>query len=106
MVKWRARSPGYARAARVTAVMISSAPYTQTAKACKHCGATDLHWGFHYGYFWRCGECGGTANMPTVCSSCGTKGRHGKGVRIRKKGKHFFRECDTCETSEIVWIEE
>ena len=83
------------------------APGGHTAKAaCKHCGATYRHWGFHYGYFWRCGECGETANMPTVCSSCGTKGRSGKGVRIRKKGKHFFRECDTCGTSEIVWINE
>ena len=74
--------------------------------ACKNCGATDLHGSFHYGYYWRCGVCDETTNMPTVCSSCGAKGRHGKGVRIRKKGKYYFRDCDTCGTSETIWIEE
>lgn len=72
---------------------------------CSHCGATDLRAGFHYGYYWRCGECDGTMNMPTVCSSCGTKGHRGKGVRIRKNGKHYFRDCETCGNSETIWIE-
>ena len=76
-----------------------------TRVACKHCGATDLHVGFHYGYYWRCGECGGTMNMPTVCSSRGTKGRRGKGVRVRKDGKYYFRNCETCGRSETIWIE-
>ncbi len=76
-----------------------------TRAACKHCGATDLHAGFNYGYYWRCGECGGTMNMPTVCSSCGTKGRRGKGVRVRKDGKYYFRDCETCGHSETIWIE-
>ena len=82
------------------------APSGLEAKAaCKHCGATDLQAGFHYGYFWQCGVCDGTTNIPTECASCGTKGRRGKGVRIRKKGKSYFRDCETCGTSEIIWIE-
>ena len=76
-----------------------------TRAACKHCGGTDLHVGFHYGYYWRCGECGGTMNMSTECSSCGTKGRRGKGVRVRKDGKYCFRDCETCGYSETIWIE-
>ena len=74
--------------------------------ACKRCGATDLHASFYYGYYWRCGACDGTTNMPTVCSSCGAKGQSGKGVRIRKKGKDYFRDCEACGTSEIIWNEE
>lgn len=81
--------------------MVLGAPAAEAA--CKHCGATDLHASFHYGYFWRCGACDGTTNMPTVCSSCGAKGQRGKGVRIRKKGKDYFRDCETCGTSEIIW---
>ena len=82
-------------------------PGGHTAKAaCKHCGATDLHASFHYGYYWRCGRCDGTTNMPTVCSSCGAEGRRGKGVRIRKKRKDYFRDCEACGTSEIIWNEE
>ena len=74
--------------------------------ACKHCGAEDLHVaGFYYGYYWRCGVCDGTTNMPTVCSSCGAKGRRGKVVRIRKEGRKYFRDCESCEASEIAWIE-
>ncbi|MDE0458636.1 MAG: nuclease-related domain-containing protein [Chromatiales bacterium] len=72
---------------------------------CKHCGATDLRASFHYGYYWRCGACGKTMNMPTVCSSCGTVGRRGKGVRIRKEGPGYFRECEKCGLSEPVWSE-
>ena len=76
-----------------------------TRVACKHCGSTDLHAGFHFGYYWRCGKCGETMNMPTVCSSCGAKGRRGKGVRVRKDGKHYFRSCGTCGYSETIWTE-
>lgn len=73
---------------------------------CKHCGGTDLHARYYHGYYWRCGDCNGTMNMPTVCPSCGATGRGGKGVRIRKKGKDYFRVCETCETSEVIWNEE
>ena len=78
-------------------------PYTQRTGPPR---SPHLHAGFHYGYYWRCGVCDGTTNMPTVCSSCGTKGRRGKGVRIRKKGTYYFRDCETCGISETIWIEE
>ena len=79
---------------------------TQTnGAACRHCGATDLHAGFHYPDYWRCGVCGEATNMPTVCSSCGAEGRRGEGVRIRREGKEYFRDCESCRASEIVWIE-
>ena len=80
-------------------------PGTVGETVCNHCGATDLRASFHFGYYWRCGPCGETMNMPTVCSSCGLKGRRGKGVRIRKEGPRYFRECEGCEFSEPIWFE-
>lgn len=72
---------------------------------CNRCGATDLLADFHYGYYWRCRSCGETMNMPTVCSSCGAEGRRGRGVRIRKEGPRYFRECEKCGVSEPIWSE-
>ncbi len=81
-------------------------PDARTAEAaCKHCGATDLDARFHFGYYWRCRVCDKTTSMPTVCSSCGTKGSKGKGVKIRKDGKCYFRDCETCGISEPIWVE-
>ena len=74
---------------------------------CKHCGATDLtaRWG-KYGYYWRCRACGKNTKVPVECSACGARRQPGNAiVRIRKEGTRYFRECEACETSELVWIE-
>ena len=79
-----------------------------TAKAvCKHCGAKDLtaRWG-KFGYHWRCGACGKNTAMPVVCTACGAQGRRGKGVRVRKDGSRYFRDCEACGTSETVWTDD
>ena len=75
--------------------------------ACKHCGAKDLtaRWG-RYGYHWRCGMCGKNTKIPEVCSACGTRGQRGTGVRIRKKGANYFRDCEACGASERIWTED
>ena len=74
--------------------------------SCKHCGARDLtaRWG-KFGYYWRCGACGGNTAMPVVCCACGAKGRRGEGTRVRKEGKTYFRECQKCGTTEAIWRE-
>ena len=74
--------------------------------ACKHCGVKDLtaSWG-KFGYYWRCGVCGKNTAMPKVCSVCGTEGRRGNGIRVRKEGVNYFRDCEACGTSERIWIE-
>ena len=74
---------------------------------CKHCGATDLtaRWG-KFGYYWRCRACGKNTKVPVECSACGAqRQRDNQIVRIRKEGTRYFRECEACETSELVWIE-
>ena len=77
-----------------------------TEASCKHCRGKDLTpaWG-KFGYYWRCGACGKTTSMPQVCSRCGAEGRRGKGVRVRKEGRTYFRDCEACGTSEVIWTE-
>ena len=87
---------------------VASTRVKSTAEAaCKHCGAEDLtaKW-WKSGYYWRCGKCGKSTRMPEVCSACGTEGRRGDGVRIRKEGPNYFRDCEACGTSERIWTEE
>jgi len=82
------------------------APANGATGACKHCGSTQLEgrWG-RYGYHWRCVACDKNTAMPTVCSACGTKGERGKGVKIRKEGPTYVRECEGCGIGEVVWRE-
>ena len=73
---------------------------------CRHCGATDLTArSGKFGYYWRCGACGGNTAMPVVCSACGTKGRRGEGIRVRKEGRTYFRDCKKCGATETIWSE-
>ncbi len=71
--------------------------------ACQSCGEASLtgKWG-KYGYYWKCGDCGTNTPMATTCSACGTTGKHGKGVRIRKQGPTFYRDCKNCGTQEQI----
>ena len=72
---------------------------------CEHCGARELtaRWG-RYGYYWRCGACGGNTKMPVKCSACGARRqRDNQIVRIRKEGSKYFRECEKCGCAELVW---
>lgn len=74
--------------------------------ACKHCGSKDLsaQWG-QYGYYWKCGACDKNTGMPAVCPTCGAKKGRDNGVRVRKEKKTYFRDCETCGTSELIWTE-
>ena len=72
---------------------------------CKHCGARELtaHWG-RFGYYWRCGACGGNTKIPVKCSACGARRqRDNPIIRIRKEESKYFRECEKCGCSELVW---
>lgn len=75
--------------------------------ACKHCGSKDLsaRWGPH-GYYWRCGVCGTNTKIPVECSACGAQRQRDNPItRIRKKGTEYFRDCEACGTSKMVWTE-
>ena len=78
-----------------------------TTPTCKHCRSNDLtaHWG-KYGYYWRCGTCGHNTAMPVTCSACGTEGRRGKEVRVRKDQATYSRDCEACGHSETIWTED
>ena len=80
---------------------------TSTAEAvCRHCRAKDLTAASgKFGYYWRCGACGKNTSMPKVCPRCGAEGRRDDGVRVRKQGRTYFRDCKACGTSEVVWTE-
>lgn len=76
-------------------------PQATTSKAsqtqgptCKHCGKCEgsIKWG-QYGYYFKCLACDGNTSMKW---DCGTPGHN---PRIRKDGRHFFRECEGCRTS-------
>ncbi len=72
--------------------------------ACKSCGSSGLtaRWG-KYGYYWNCGACDKNTSMPVLCSTCGAEGRH-NGVRIRKDKNSYFRDCQACGKSELIWV--
>ena len=69
------------------------------------CGSSRLtaHW--NYGHYWRCNDCKNTWNMPCECSNCPAVGKRGKPVRIRKQGPDYFRQCDDCQHSELLWTQ-
>ena len=79
----------------------------QPVKAiCKYCGSSDLTArSGKYGYYWRCGSCKKNTSMAAECSSCGAKRRQNGGVQVRKDKSTYFRECEACGTSEVVWVE-
>lgn len=88
----------------VSASEQASPPPSPSTPSCKSCRGANLtaHWG-KFGYYWKCGDCGTNTSMPTVCSACGAEGHRGKVVRIRKDGPIYFRCCDLCGTSELIW---
>lgn len=66
------------------------------AKACKHCGGTDLEAQYgKFGYYFVCRKCEKNTGIKFVCPQCGGEGR------IRKQGKDFFAECKSCDASAL-----
>ena len=58
-----------------------------------------------FGYYWRRGVCVKNTAMPVVCSTCGAKGRPGKGKQIRKELATYIRDYHTCGPSERIQTE-
>ena len=106
-------NPAPARGGRATSGRGRKQPRGESSPAerppgavCRHCGSGDLtaKWG-RFGYYWRCRACEKNTTMPKICSACGTERRADNGVRIRKDGTTYFRDCKTCGSSERIWME-
>jgi hypothetical protein len=65
---------------------------------CKACDGNDLAIEYgRYGYYFKCGSCGGNTSLKIGCGVPGHK------ERIRKDKLNFYRECDECKTSSIFF---
>lgn len=64
------------------------------APKCKQCAksAGSIQYG-QYGYYFKCGDCGGNTSMKWECGTPGHK------PRVRKDGPKFYRECEGCKIS-------
>lgn len=89
-----------AGAASTHAVDAPTASHDTAAQphACRSCGGADLSivWG-KYGYYFKCGGCGGNTPFSVGCGGADHK------ERIRKDGRHFYRECAGCGTSSLYF---
>jgi hypothetical protein len=85
-------------------IVHASVPAAPPEAKCRHCGGTDLdgRWG-KFGYHWHCAGCGKNTPMPTTCTGCGAVGKHGRGVKIQKRGPEFIRICEACCRQEAIW---
>lgn len=66
---------------------------------CGRCRSTQLvvqHG--RYGYYFKCGVCGGNTR---ITMECGHVGHH---ERIRKVKQKFFRDCADCGTSQLFFV--
>ncbi len=74
------------------------------AVACKHCASNRLigNWG-KFGPYWQCADCKKNTPMPETCTGCGKQGQKGRGVRIRRDGPTFVRQCEDCGAEVTFW---
>lgn len=65
---------------------------------CHKCGSANI--GVQYGkysYYFKCLDCDGNTPIKIACEKDGCK------ARIRKDGKHFYRECSVCDGSTLFF---
>jgi RNA-binding protein YhbY len=79
----------------VAAVQASAcASEDSVAFLCRHCNSdkVSIQYG-KFGYYFKCADCDGNTPIRIGC------GKDGHKERIRKDGRHFYRECADCNTS-------
>ena len=83
----------------VTPSSQDSSPSSFPKQRCRKCNSENLSIQYgKYGYYFKCASCDG--NMP-IKLSCGKSGHK---ERIRKEGSKFYRECQDCKTSSLLFI--
>lgn len=66
-----------------------------TCKKCRDKKGAILHG--QYGYYFKCGTCGGNTAIRFQCQP-------GHKPRLRKQGNEFFRDCAECGTTEKYFV--
>ncbi len=75
---------------------VPATPKTKSTKHCSKCGGdnTFIQHG-RYGYYFKCSDCDGNTGIKLSCVTTTCK------PRIRKQALQFFKECATCNSSEL-----
>lgn len=74
-------------------------PTPPLSHACRACEGHNLTVEYgRYGYYFKCGECGGNTSIKAVCRGCGSK------ARLRKSGREFYAECPPCQRSDLFFV--
>ena len=74
-------------------------PAGSAGHVCRNCQASNLSVEYgRYGYYFKCGDCGGNTPIKAECAGCGGK------TRIRKSGPQFFAECEGCGRSDLFFV--
>lgn len=70
----------------------------QAAQQCRSCKNTNLNIQYgKYGYYFKCSNCSGNTPIKVACS------KENCLARLRKEGDQFFRECASCQSSELFF---
>jgi hypothetical protein len=85
---------------------INPAPRPRPAKTqpplptvCRFCGSGVLHIQHgKFGYYFRCIPCTKNTPIDFTCPTCSGK------ARVRKDGLNFFRECRSCGTAALFYV--
>lgn len=78
---------------------IKTAPAVESdMPACRQCKSSNISILYgKFGYYFKCSDCSGNTPIKISC------GKEGHKERIRKEGRHFFRECAECKSSSLFF---
>lgn len=76
----------------------TSLAQTRQEKFCRHCQSSNLAVEYgKYGYYFKCFKCMKNISINVTCEACSSK------EKIRKNGKQFYSECESCHTSTLFY---
>ena len=78
--------------------MIEKVSSSSLAHKCSKCDSSRVAVTYgRYGYYFKCQSCQGNTAIKLTCKTAECK------PRIRKKGLRFFKECASCQSSELFF---
>lgn len=101
--KTRANVPTSVSAGSHSAPSTPPTTTVSSTQVCKHCNSANLTVKYgKFGYYFTCRDCSKSTSISLTCEACGAGGAKGQGVRIRKKGQAYFRDCEHCGISQRI----